>query len=134
MVAAHRLHIIVNFLCLLHACNISPGQTATAAFAATVSASQKLLHRNSQPISVRLPAEYSKVIEQLAHAREKVLQAQALNELGDVHAHLAAWPEALQAWQTATDLIVGPYQVLPTCVLLASVKNHGALITALPVV
>lgn len=68
---------------------------------------------------MRLPTEYGKVIEQLAHAREKVLQAQALNELGDVQAHLAAWPEALQAWHTATDLIVGPYQVLPTCSTLA---------------
>lgn len=72
-----------------------------------------MLYRSSQPVSVRLPAEYAKVIEQLGQAREKVLQAEALNELGDVQAHLAAWPEALQAWHTATDLIVGPYQVLP---------------------
>lgn len=71
--------------------------------------------RSSQPLSVRLPAEYSKVVEQLGQAREKELQAQALNELGDVQAHLAAWPEALQAWHSATDLIVGPYQVLPAC-------------------
>lgn len=62
---------------------------------------------------MRLPGEYMKVVEQLGKAREKVLQGEALNELGDVHSHLAAWPEALQAWHTAVDLIVGPYQVLP---------------------
>ena len=53
-----------------------------------------------------------KVVEQLGQAREKVLQGQALNELADLQAHLGAWPEALQAWHTAVDLIVGPYQVL----------------------
>lgn len=67
--------------------------------------------RSSQPVSVRLPSEYSKVVEQLGQAREKQLQGQALNELGDVQAHLGALPLALQAWHGAVDLIVGPYQV-----------------------
>ena len=60
---------------------------------------------------MQLPAEYSKVVEQLGQAQEKDLQGQALNELGDVQAHLGALPSALQAWHGAVDLIVGPYQV-----------------------
>ena len=41
---------------------------------------------------------------------DKGLQAQALNELGDVQAHFAQWPAAVQAWNDALDLVIGPYQ------------------------
>ena len=41
---------------------------------------------------------------------DKALQAQALNELGDVQAHFAQWPAAVQAWNDALDLVIGPYQ------------------------
>lgn len=40
-----------------------------------------------------------------------VLQVEATNELGDVHAHFGSWPEAVQAWHDALDCIIGPYQV-----------------------
>ncbi|KAL0048239.1 hypothetical protein WJX82_010821 [Trebouxia sp. C0006] len=68
--------------------------------------------RSSQPAEVRLPAEYVKVIDQLGAAREKALQVEATNELGDVHAHFGSWPEAVQAWHDALDCIMGPYQVI----------------------
>ena len=40
-----------------------------------------------------------------------VMQVEATNELGDVHAHFGSWPEAVQAWHDALDCIMGPYQV-----------------------
>jgi len=40
-----------------------------------------------------------------------VMQVEATNELGDVHAHFGSWAEAVQAWHDALDCIMGPYQV-----------------------
>ncbi|KAK9804359.1 hypothetical protein WJX72_009127 [[Myrmecia] bisecta] len=68
--------------------------------------------KSSQAISSRLPNEYNKTIEALREAGEKRLQILALNELGDVYAHIGQFEEAAQAWNDSLDLLLGPYQVL----------------------
>ena len=67
---------------------------------------------SSRPENVVVPEQYEKVIELLKERQEKVLQVQAMNELGDVHAHFGAWSEAVQLWNDALDTIIGPYQVI----------------------
>ena len=59
-----------------------------------------------------------------------VMQVEATNELGDVHAHFGSWPEAVQAWHDALDCIMGPYQVnlpmshsLAACPIVAAVHD-----------
>lgn len=65
----------------------------------------------SRPENIVVPEQYAKVIETLKERQEKVWQVQAMNELGDVHAHFGNWAEATQIWNDALDTIVGPYQV-----------------------
>jgi hypothetical protein len=38
-----------------------------------------------------------------------------LPQLGDVWAHLGDWPQAQQAWSSALDALLGPYQVASRC-------------------
>ena len=59
--------------------------------------------------------QYEAVVSALRGSGEKLLQAQALNELGDVLAHAGQLEEALAAWSDALDLLCGPYQVGAAC-------------------
>ena len=52
-----------------------------------------------------------------------MVQVEATNELGDVHAHLGQWPEAVQAWSDALDCLTGPYQVSVVYLLASYIAN-----------
>eukprot|EP00775_Hariotina_reticulata_P005829 gene5829-6070_t len=64
------------------------------------------------PDHMLLVAEYGRVVEQFKKRGEKAHMILALNELGDVWAHAGDWPQAEQAWSSALDALLGPYQVM----------------------
>eukprot|EP00879_Flechtneria_rotunda_P023759 GHRR01025152.1.p1 GENE.GHRR01025152.1~~GHRR01025152.1.p1 ORF type:complete len:141 (+),score=50.41 GHRR01025152.1:318-740(+) len=93
------------------------------------------------PDYVILPAQYVKAIELLKKRGEKAHMILALHELGDLWAHFGHWQQAGQAWNSALDALLGPYQVISTWThalelgtwqqLLGRYGVHGLLLTGL---
>lgn len=58
-----------------------------------------------------MQGQYEAAIAALRGTGDKLLQAQALNELGDALAQAGRADRAAALWSDALDLVCGPYQV-----------------------